>query len=57
MRFPFKTERECRRCGLIRVTRHEVGERVVPWVEFWRDGVRLEVCGTPACEPGEIGRV
>ncbi len=52
VRFPLKTERECRLCGLVRVTRHDGGASVIPWGEFWRGGVRLEARGTPACEPG-----
>jgi hypothetical protein len=50
-RLPHKTERECVRCGIIRVTRHDAGDTVIPWVEFWRDGERLDVRGTPACQP------
>jgi hypothetical protein len=53
VRFPHKTERECSRCGLIRVTRHDAGESAIPWVEFWKEGSRLDVRGTPTCEPAE----
>ncbi len=34
VRFVHKTERQCCRCGLVKVTRHEGDEH---WVEFWRD--------------------
>jgi hypothetical protein len=68
VRFPLKTERECRLCGVVRVTRHDAGPAAIPWVEFWRrkgvdgrpssDGllVRIEARGTPACSPGEAGK-
>ena len=50
-RFPYKTERACNHCGLVKVTRHEPEI----WTEFWRDGeqVRTEGGHTPACEPTE----
>ena len=41
-----KSERECRRCGLVKVTRHE-GLR--SWVEWWREGERLASEVTPPC--------
>lgn len=41
-----KTERTCVHCGLVRVTRHE-SER--HWVEFWRDGERVDNPRTPEC--------
>ena len=50
VRFPLKTERECRRCPTVRVTRHDAGPSAVPWVEFWKDGVRVETARTPVCE-------
>ncbi len=51
-RFQRKTERECKKCGMIRVTRHE--EEI--WTEYWngldqvpQDGNRVPVCsGVPA---------
>jgi hypothetical protein len=49
-RFRLKTERECLRCGLVKVTRHETGMNV--WTEFWRDGERLHEGGTPICTGG-----
>ena len=49
VRFVHKTERSCVRdgCDIVKVTRHD-GD--MPWIEFWRDGERLEVDKTPACE-------
>ncbi len=33
-----KTERECRSCGIVKVSRHEhEGGRDLHWTEFWRD--------------------
>lgn len=46
-RLQFKTERECTRCGLVKVTRHEPG--VLPWVEFWRACERVPGDGMPPC--------
>jgi hypothetical protein len=52
VRFPFKTERECLACGIVKVTRHESeGPRDFHWQEFWRDGDQLPADKTPACEP------
>lgn len=47
-----KTERPCIHpgCNIIRVTRHESGEH---WVEFWKDGERIDCERTPVCEGGE----
>ena len=44
-----KTERSCihEGCNIVRVTRHESGEH---WVEFWKDGERIEGDHTPPCE-------
>lgn len=50
-RFPFKSERVCAHCGLIKVTRYEGEEH---WVEFWRDTERLAYRNTPPC-PGARG--
>ena len=52
VRFPLKTERECRKCGCVRVTRHDAGPSRPPWIEFWLNGERLSVEGgrTPVCE-------
>jgi hypothetical protein len=54
-RFPYKTERQCCRCGLVKVTRHEPSAWPPNWTEFWRDGERVDDDGagdkprTPAC--------
>lgn len=47
-----KTERPCIHpgCSIIRVTRHESGEH---WIEFWKDGERIDCDHTPECEGGE----
>jgi hypothetical protein len=38
-----KTDRECRRSGLVKVTRHEFeGRRDLHWQEFWRDLDRVD---------------
>lgn len=37
----YATKRRCWTCGLMKVTRHEPG--LFPWVEYWRDGVRVRV--------------
>lgn len=51
-RFHHKTERECRRCGLLKVTRHEAdGPRDVHFQEFWRGLEQIRTTGTPPCEP------
>lgn len=48
MRFQYKTERECLRCGMVKVTRHQTYENV--WNEFWRNGEeKIEGKGTPVC--------
>lgn len=47
-RTAYRTTRECLRCGLVKVTRHEPGVRA--WQEFERDGVVLRGApGTPKC--------
>jgi hypothetical protein len=47
VRFPFKTERTCENCSITKVTRHEPSEH--PWLEFYRDGVRIVCDHTPEC--------
>jgi hypothetical protein len=51
-RFEHKTERECSRCGIVKVTRHEWEcGRDVYWTEFWRDLERVDKDGeTPPCD-------
>jgi hypothetical protein len=48
-----KTERECvRGCRTIKVTMHPDGrEGRAHWIEFWRDGEKIEGRHTPVCEP------
>jgi hypothetical protein len=47
--FQFKTERQCVRCELVRVTRHD-DPQGQPWIEWWRDQVRIESDATPPCD-------
>lgn len=50
-RFERKSERECRRCGMVKVTRHEAeGPRDVHWTEFWRDCEQIPAQPTPPCD-------
>lgn len=44
----FQTDRHCPRCGIVRRTRHEPGE--LPWIEWYRDDVRIVTKLTPACD-------
>jgi hypothetical protein len=42
-KWPHKTERQCVRCEMVKVTRHETeGGREIHWTEFWRDLERAE---------------
>jgi hypothetical protein len=51
VRFSHKTERECRRCGMVKVTRHEAdGPRDVHWIEWWRDEDQIASDRTPPCD-------
>jgi hypothetical protein len=52
VRFERKTERECSRCGMVKVTRREWEcGRDVYWTEFWRDLDRVDKEGeTPPCD-------
>lgn len=52
VRYPYKTERTCLNCDLVKVTRHEPGEH--PWLEFWRNGERVICDRTPMCEMAEV---
>lgn len=46
-RLEHKTERECRHCGMIKVTRLENDNC---WTEFWRNGEeKIEGRATPPC--------
>jgi hypothetical protein len=58
-RVPFplahKTERVCKKCGLVKVTKHESeGPRDFHWPEFWRELDQIEGRGTPACVAVEV---
>jgi hypothetical protein len=46
-RFQHKTERQCIKCRLVKVTRHE---NDCCWTEFWRCLDQVEGGRTPACE-------
>lgn len=48
---PRKTERECEKCGLVKVTWHEMdGARETFRTEFWRGLDEIASAKTPACE-------
>jgi len=49
---PHKTERQCSRCEMVMVSRHEFdGGRELHWKEFWRDCDRVDNGnGTPPCD-------
>jgi hypothetical protein len=48
---PYKSERQCSRCEMVLVSRHEnEGGRGVHWKEFYRDGDRVEHDATPPCD-------
>jgi hypothetical protein len=50
---PYKSERECTRCGVVRASLHQnEGGRDVHWKEFWRDGERVDdgSGATPPCD-------
>ena len=50
-RFQHKTERQCVKCGIVKVMRHEVDEyRLTHWTEFWRGLDEIKSDGTPVCE-------
>jgi hypothetical protein len=50
IRRTYHTERCCRKCAIVKITRHEPG--VLPWVEFERDGARIDSARTPPCDGG-----
>lgn len=52
-RRPHRTDRVCKRCGIIKITRHEPG--VMPWQEFERDGLKMDTARTPPCEEEKAG--
>lgn len=45
-RFQFKTERECAKCGLVKVTIHAPSRC---WTEFYRGLDQIKSRNTPAC--------
>lgn len=47
--FPYKTERQCTRCELVRVTRHD-DPNGRPWIEWWRDCEQIKSNATPPCD-------
>jgi hypothetical protein len=51
-RLQHKFERQCSRCALVKVTRHEwENGRDLYWTEFWRDLDRVDKAGeTPVCD-------
>lgn len=50
-RFPHKTERQCLKCGLIKVSRHEAeGPRDTHWTEWWRGLDEIASNNTPPCD-------
>jgi hypothetical protein len=58
-RFGFKTERACKKCPIVKVTRHETDiSGPVHWTEFWNGLDKIEGKGTPACVEVlvEVGR-
>lgn len=44
------TFRTCRKCGLVKVTRHEDDNNPRHWIEFERDGAKVSAAKTPVCE-------
>lgn len=42
--------RSCTKCALVKITRHEPDNTPRHWVEFERDGRKVETVRTPACE-------
>lgn len=44
------TFRTCKKCLLVRITRHEADNRPMHWVEFAREGHKVVTEKTPACE-------
>jgi hypothetical protein len=53
VRFEHKTEQQCARCEVVRVTRHEWERgREIFWTEFWRNLDRVDDASgkTPPCD-------
>jgi uncharacterized Fe-S cluster-containing radical SAM superfamily enzyme len=53
-----KSETQCRRCEMVRVSRHEFEGVELHWKEFWRDLERVDENGeTPPCDARlEVGK-
>jgi hypothetical protein len=50
-KLPHKSERQCGRCEMVKVTRHETeGGREIHWTEFWRDLEQINSELTPPCD-------
>ncbi len=50
-RHPHKTEQQCLRCEMVKVTRHEFeGGREIYWTEYWRDLDQIKADATPPCD-------
>lgn len=47
--FYLKTERQCPRCGMVRVTKHD-NPHSRPWTEWWRDAEQIKSDATPPCD-------
>lgn len=45
-RSDYETVRTCTVCGLMKITKHESD---LPWIEFWRDDLRVMTASTPPC--------
>ncbi len=42
----YKSERQCKKCALVKATRHEQNTH---WVEYWRGLDKIDVIRTPKC--------
>lgn len=50
MRYLHKSERVCLKCGIVKVSRHEVdGPRDLHWKEYWRGLDQIISHRTPPC--------
>lgn len=51
VQFPYKTERACIHCPIVKVTHHQnQGAQDYYWNEYWRDGEKI-TGSRPACVP------
>lgn len=46
------TFRTCRKCGIVKITRHEPDNNPRHWIEFERDGAKIAGATTPTCDDG-----